>query len=37
MSYSNRPSKWADPTVAPVFIDPVTKKLRPPNAEEERG
>jgi hypothetical protein len=26
MAYSNRPSKWADPTVAPTFVDPVTGK-----------
>lgn len=32
MSYSNRPSRRPDPTIAPILHDPVTGKLkvRPP-------
>jgi hypothetical protein len=28
MSYSNRPSKWADPSVAPVEWDPLSRRMR---------
>lgn len=29
MANSNRPSKWADPSVAPVEWDPLSRKMRP--------